>query len=157
MASPENRSLHAWSTEIATSANMNKLPRGWYARAYNGSNQTISTTGSSVAITDCSVTVDLEANRVYKIEAQATVTAGVGATSWIGEIRQASTVIGRWGRSSQAPALEVRKSSGWVYIQNVSAATVTFDMSINTDVVAIVSGGGVNIAEITVTDCGAIT
>lgn len=157
MSSPENRSLHTWTTEIATSANMNKLPRGWYGRAYNGSNQTISTTGSSVAITDCSVTVDLKANRVYKIEAQATVTAGVGTTSWIGEIRQGGTVIGRWGRQSQAPALEVVKSSGWVYIQVTADATATFDMSINTDVVAIVSGGGVNIADITVTDCGAIT
>jgi len=157
MASPENRALHTWGTEVATSANMNKLPRGWTWRAYNGAAQTISTTGASVDLTGVTTSVDVVANRLYLILASASLTAGVGTTSWIGEIIQDSTVIGRWGRESQMPAYSVRKSAGWAFATFASAATVTFKMAINTDVVVIVSGGGVNTAEITVVDIGSTT
>lgn len=158
MASPEGRTAHIWGSEVSTSANLNKQPRGWLALAYNSAAQTISTTGSPVALTSCTVDVACEAGRLYRIEAQGEVTAGVGTTHWIGEIRKNGTAIGRWGHQSQAPAVSVIRSNGFAYFLSSTTATVTFDMAINTDVVAIVNGGGATVfASIMVEDCGSLT
>jgi len=151
------RTAKEWTTEAATSTNMNKMAGGWVGDASNSSDQSGITT--TVDVSDVTVTVTANTSRRLKITVQGYVTIQAAAADYIGRIQEDGTNVGTWAYREGGTTNDGLLHDGFV-TRTPSAGTHTYKATVGVSSgsgTLTVSGTGSQKARILVEDVGPAT
>lgn len=147
----------AWNPavgDVITEANLEKLPGGWIGYAEVSANQASISTETD--LTGLSVTVTVGDSRRIRITGRGIVSRTVADGVTLGQIKESTTVLGRWCQHSPSATTEFGNEMGFCVI-TPSAGSHTYKLTLQrntgTGTVTLNAGTGSE-ASITVEDIG---
>lgn len=111
--------------EVLTAANLNRAAGGWIGIAANSADQTGILAATD--ITNCSLTVTCNTNRLLLLMATVTVTIHGTVDAYNGTFLEDGSIIGRWARTSFPVNNNVLMETGWC-VATPTAGTHTYKL-----------------------------